>query len=80
MSYRLSKPGLRYDEEIRTVLLNKNQKYISVHGKIIFIICKSTLNLNWCGVVEPFKAPNEFFHLVPIQHTESKYVSNDSQN
>jgi hypothetical protein len=48
MSYRLSKPGLRYEEEIRRVLLKKNQKYVSVHGKIMFIKCKSTLNLNWC--------------------------------
>ena len=74
MSYRLSKPGLRYEEEIKTTFLKKNQKYVSVHRKIIFIICKSTLNLNWCGVFEPCKAPHEFRDLVPINYARIEHM------
>jgi hypothetical protein len=54
--------------------LKKNQKYVSVHGKIMFIKCKSTLNLNWCWIFEPFKAQHEFCHIVPINHARRAYM------
>jgi len=80
MSYRLHKPGLRYEEEIRMFLFEINKKFVSDHGKIIFIIHLSNLHLNWCRIFEPFKAWHEFQHSVPINHTDSTYFSNDSQN
>jgi len=43
MSYRLSKPGLRYKEEISTLFFVNNQKYATDHGKINFIIHKNNL-------------------------------------
>jgi hypothetical protein len=46
MSYMLQKSGLRYEEEIRMFCLRINQKFVSDHGKIIFIFHKSTPNLN----------------------------------
>jgi hypothetical protein len=78
MSCRLSKPGLRREEEISTLFfVNKSEKCAD-HGKIIFIFHKTTLHLNWCGVFEPFKARNEFRHSVPINQAESTHVSNYS--
>ena len=64
MSYRLSKPGLRYEEEVRMGFFKKSQKIISVHGKIILNIRKSTVNLNWCEVSETFKSWH-VFQMVP---------------
>ena len=75
MRYRVSKPGLRYEKEIRTFFfLEKDLDTFSARGKIIFIICKSTLNFNWCGVFEVFKARHEIHHSVPINHTQRAYV------
>ena len=50
--------------------MKTNKRYISDHGKIIFIICKSTLHKNWCGIFYQFKAWHEFQHSVPITHTQ----------
>ena len=72
----MSKPGLRYEKEIRTFFfLEKDLDTFSARGKIIFIICKSTLNFNWCGVFEVFKARHEFHHSVPINHTQRAHMS-----
>jgi hypothetical protein len=73
-SYRLSKPGLRHEEEIRIFLFVNNQKYVTDHGKIIFIIHKTTVHLYWCGVFEPFKAWYEFRHSVPINHAQRAHM------
>ena len=51
-----------------------NQKFVSDHGKIIFIIHKSNLHLNWRGVFKPFKARHEFQHSVPINHTQTAHM------
>jgi hypothetical protein len=87
MCYKLSKHGLRYEEEIRRLLL----KYVSDHGKIIYIIHKSNLHLHWCGEFEPFKAKHEFQNSLPINHiqivrmlqmiprTKRKYLSEQFQ-
>ena len=40
----------------------------------MFIIHKSNVHLNWCGVFEPFKAQHEFRHLVPINHTQRVHI------
>ena len=69
MNYRLSRPGLRYEEE-KTFCLKSNQKYVPDHSRIIFIINKSNLHLNWCRVFEPFKAHQVFPHSVPINHAQ----------
>jgi len=74
MSYRLCKPGLRYEEEIRFFFLRMNQKFVSDHGKNIFIIHKTNLQLNWCGVFEPYKAWHEFWHSVPINHAQPAHM------
>jgi hypothetical protein len=74
MRYRGSKPVLRYEKEIRTFFLEKELETSSARGKIIFIICKSTLNLNWCGVFEAFKARHEFHPSVPINHTQRAHM------
>ena len=54
--------------------MKTNQKYVSNHGNISFIMHKSNLHLNWCGVFEPFKAQHEFQHPVPINHTQTAHL------
>jgi hypothetical protein len=49
--------------------LKTNEKYVSYHGKIIYIIHKSHLHLNLCRVFEPFESKHEFQNLLPINHT-----------
>jgi hypothetical protein len=58
-----------------------NEKYVSDHGKIIYIIFKSSLHLNSCRVLEPFKAKHEFQNSLPINHTQNirKYLSEQFQ-
>jgi len=51
-----------------------NQKFLSDHGKMIFIIHKSNLHLNWCGVFEPFKAQHGFQHSIPINNTQKVHM------
>jgi len=74
MSYRPSKPGLRYEEEKKLFCLKTNQKYVSDHGNISFIMHKSNLHFYWCGVFEPFKAWHVFRHSVPINHTHTAHM------
>jgi len=73
-SYRLSKPALRYEEEISTNFFVNNQKYVTDHGKNIFIIYKTSLNFNWCGVFQPFKAQHEFRPSVPLNDTQTAHM------
>jgi len=54
--------------------LKTNQKFVSNHGKISFIIRKSNLHLNLCGVFEPFKSRHVFWHSVPINHAQRAHM------